>query len=693
MNNPKRGLYLTIYGCLMVLALAWAYYQVLHFDFINYDDDQYVYDNPVVQQGLTLRGIAWAFTTDTLGNWHPLTWLSYMLDVELFGVTPGAMHAVNVAFHILNTLLLFVLLARLTGKPGRAAFVAALFALHPLHVESVAWIAERKDVLSTFFGLLAIAAYAWYARQPSARRNMLVALLLALGLIAKPMLVTWPFVFLLLDCWPLKRSWSARLILEKWPHFLLIVASCVVTYLVQARGGAVRTFDDAALGLRLQNAVVSYAVYLGKTIWPLRLGVLYPYPDEAYATYLVLGCAALLVLVTLAVLVLARPRPYLPVGWLWYLGTLVPVIGLVRVGGQAYADRYTYIPLIGIFFAATWLVADLLEARPRLRAPVLVAACAMLVTITYLTHVQASHWRDSITLYEHTLRVAPKAGTIHFNLGNALLAAGRAEEAEAHFAAGAELRGDNSEELANLGLAQLNQGRLDEAEATFQRVLTQAPNQVEARINLGVVDLTRERFDEAIEHLEQALEFEPENALAHLNLGIVYTSLERWADAEAEFRRAAHDRADDYTVHYHLGRTLVKLGRVDEAIESLTTAAELNPERPAVHFQLGSVYLQRNRLPEAKEAFERTIALDPDHVLAEINLGIVLASQQDLAGAETHLRRAIELAPANADAHFNLALALHLTGRNDEARSHVAEALRLNPGDTRAQQLQAQLGG
>ena len=351
MTKRHESFWVVVFGAAIAVTTVAAYLQVVHFDFINYDDEYYVYDNATVQQGLTLHGIVWAFTTSDLSNWHPLTWLSYMLDVQLFGVSPGAMHAVNLGFHVVNSLLLLVLLWRLTGAVGPSAIVAALFALHPLHVESVAWIAERKDVLSTFFGLLAIGAYVGYTVKPSRWRNALVAIFLALGLMAKPMLITLPFVFLLLDYWPLRRPLNRNLILEKVPHFIVIQLSAIVTLAVQQAGGAIRSADVAPPLLRIENAVIAYGMYLWKTIWPAELGVLYPYPKEPYRLPLVLAVAVGLLAISAVAWWLRRERPYLLVGWLWYLGTLVPVIGLVQVGDQAYADRYTYIPHIGLFIA------------------------------------------------------------------------------------------------------------------------------------------------------------------------------------------------------------------------------------------------------------------------------------------------------------------------------------------------------
>ena len=689
----KRAAGTAFFGAVILVALTLvAYAQVRHFDFVNYDDNDYVYENAVVQEGLTGDGVAWAFTTGTLSNWHPVTWLSYMVDVQWFGVDPGAMHIVNVVFHLLNALLVLVLLWRLTGAVVPALLTAALFALHPLHVESVAWISERKDVLSTFFGLLALGAYGWYTKRPSMGRNAIVALLLGLGLMAKPMLVTWPFVFLLLDYWPLRRPLRVSLILEKWPHFVLIAASSVATYVAQQAGGAMRTTEAVPWVVRVQNAVMAYGVYLKKVVWPNDLGVFYPYPRTAYPTAWIVATAALLVVITVAVLLLRKGRPYLPVGWLWFLGTLVPVIGLIQVGDQAYADRYTYIPLIGLFLALAWVLWDLARSRRALRIAGAIAGVAVVGALTYATHVQAGYWRDSISLYTHTLAVSPDNSTVHYNLGSALLAAGRNAEAQEHLAAANALWPDNPNGLTNLAVSVMEQGDYAEATRMLEDLLTRHPEHLEAHINLAVISLREERWVDAIPHLEHALRIAPDDPKTELYLGIALASLERWQEAEAALSKAAAKMPEDPTAQYQWGRALGKVGRNEDAVRALERAVQLDGTSVAAWYQMGSVCLALGRLPEARRAFERVIELDPEHHAAELNLGIALASQNELPAAITHLRRSLEIKADSADAHFNLALALHLSGENEEARSHAGEALRLNPQDANAEQLLRQIG-
>src|SRR2546429_150327 len=468
---------------LILLGLAAVtfgiYAQVIGHHFITLDDLSYIEENPMVNRGVTLAGLAWAFTTFHAGNWHPLTWISHMIDSQLFGTFAGGHLLVNALIHTANTLLLFWFLLRTTHARWSSALVAALFALHPLHVESVAWAAERKDTLSTFFGLLSLIAYTRYAVAPSIWRYAWVAIMLALGLMAKPMLVTWPFVMLLLDYWPLGRfsvatalgrpagakaasdvgaprhseaATVARLLIEKIPLFALVTASAVITFLAQSLGGGVRTFTEAAVTLRLSNALVSYAKYLLIAFWPNDLAVFYPFPKVSIPAWQIIGAALLLIGITAFCFFQRKLRPYLIVGWLWFLGTLVPVIGLVQVGGQTMADRYFYIPSVGFFIALVYGLADI--AKMRRLAPSLAGAIAgaVLVVLAALTNAQIHLWRDSFTLLKHALAVTPPNLVIENSLGIALDDSGRHDEAAAHFEKALPVQRDHYEVLVNMGI-------------------------------------------------------------------------------------------------------------------------------------------------------------------------------------------------------------------------------------------------
>lgn len=469
------------------LCLA-VYLPVANQGYVLFDDPMYVTANPVVLRGLTFEGVKWAFTTTHASNWHPLTWISHMADVELFGPSAGAHKAVNLGFHVVNTLLIFLLLSRSTGKPFRSALVAALFAAHPLNVESVAWVAERKNLLCSFFWLLAIGAYGGYLRRPGAGRYLAVLSLFAAALLSKPMAVTFPFTLLLLDVWPLGRmreeappsgdpSPSAipgrflPLVKEKIPLFVLSAVFSAVTYVVQQRGYAVSAIQDTAPGIRLSNAVLSYARYLGKVFRPASLAVHYPMPRDPIPAAIVLGAAILLLLLTAALLRHARTRPWLPVGWLWYLGTLVPVIGLVHAGTQSMADRYMYIPLLGIIAGGVWEAAERVSGRRRAALAAAALGGASVLLLAVLSGVQVRHWGSSVDLFRHAVRVSPDSAVVRNNFGASLLEIGEVVEAEEQFREALRIRKDYPEAHVNLAMCLRRFGRNGEAVIEYREAL------------------------------------------------------------------------------------------------------------------------------------------------------------------------------------------------------------------------------
>src|SRR5438876_4624527 len=471
---------------LILLGLAVVtfgiYAQVIGHRFIAIDDLSYIEENPMVNRGVTLAGVAWAFTTFHSGNWHPLTWIAHMIDSQLFGTIAGGHLLVNALIHVTNTLLVFWFLFRTTRARWLSALVAALFALHPLHVESVAWAAERKDTLSTFFGLLSLIAYVRFAEAPSISRYVWTDVTLGLGLMSKPMLVTWPLVMLLLDYWPLRRfraqerdqrlqgasqseaaTATARLVWEKLPLFALAAASAIMTLIAASRGGAVRTLAHEPIALRLSNALVSYAKYLLRAFWPNDLAVYYPFPEAGIPAWQIIGAALLLIGITGFCFFQRKTRPYLIVGWLWFLGTLVPVIGLVQVGAQTMADRYFYIPSIGLFIALVFGLADMAERRRV--APWLSAAITgvVLLVLATLTNAQIHRWRDSFALFEHTLAVTPPNLRIEYDLGVAFAESDRYDEAAPHFEKALQIRSDDYMSLLYMGITRFHQGRMPEA--------------------------------------------------------------------------------------------------------------------------------------------------------------------------------------------------------------------------------------
>jgi Tfp pilus assembly protein PilF len=545
----------------LTITTAVPFWQVRNHEFVILDDDKYVTENSHVQAGLTREGLVWAFTTTHANFWHPLTWISHMLDCELYGLDPGGHHFTNLLIHIANTLLLFLVLERMTGALWPSAFVAAMFALHPLHVESVAWAAERKDLLSTFFCVLTMGSYVRYAKRPGLNRYLLVILLFALGLMAKPMLVTLPFALLLLDYWPLgrfqfgqpsgnshaqahesvrtnnHRSSFSRLILEKLPFFVLATVSSIVAFLAQERGGALRALDLFPIEVRIANAVISYASYIGKTIWPHHLAVFYPHPG-VLPLWQVMGAGLFLASTSVLVIRAARRLPYLTVGWLWYLGTLVPVIGLVQVGDHAMADRYTYVPLIGLFIMIAWGSCDISKRwhyrKIVLAVPTVILLCASMIS----TGFQVRHWQNSTTLFEHTLDVTANNSMAHTNLGVVLAGQGKLDEAVAHYTQALRIKPDHLEARVNMGAALAAQGKLDEAIEHYSEALRIKPNLVGAYYNLANALSAQGKITEAIIHFRKALRIKPNDAEVHNNLGIVLAKQGKTEEAITHFQKA-----------------------------------------------------------------------------------------------------------------------------------------------------------
>ena len=591
---------------LILLALAVVtfaiYAQVIGHQFITLDDPTYIQENPMVDRGVTLRGLAWAFTTFHATNWHPLTWISHMIDCQLFGMNAGGHLLVNALIHTANTLLVFWFLFRTTHARWPSALVAALFALHPLHVESVAWASERKDTLSTFFGLLSLIAYTRYAKAPSISRYAWVAITLGLGLLAKPMLVTWPFVMLLLDYWPLGRSCShgpvARrnrdapqgrgynafavaqtwrgLIIEKIPLFAVAAASAVMTLMAQSRGGAVRTLAHDPVGVRLPNAVVSYAKYFLLTFWPNDLAVYYPF--AGIAAWQIIGAAFLLIGITMFCFLQRKSAPYLMMGWLWFLGTLIPVIGLVQVGGQIMADRYFYVPSIGLFIALVFGVAEIAK-RWRVM-PALSAAIAggVLLVLAMLTNAEVQRWRNSFTLFEHTLAVTPPNLRIEHNLGVALGASDRYNEAAAHFEKALQIDPNFYDGLVAMGVTRAHQGQLPEAIGYFQAAIRSQPDAPKARVQLAQALWNEKRDEAALEEMRRASQLAPEDAAIRADFGLALALVGKLPEAIEQLHEALRMNPNNAEAHSNLGLALLASGKARESITEFEMALRLKPE-------------------------------------------------------------------------------------------------------------------
>jgi tetratricopeptide (TPR) repeat protein len=587
--------------CISLAVLTWVVFgQLLQYDFINYDDPRYVYENTNITNGLTIGGIAWAFTHIHSMNWHPLTTISHMLDCQLYGLKPGAHHFTNVLLHSIVAILLLLVLQRMTGGPSgtgsiwRSAFVAAVFAIHPLRVESVAWIAERKDVLSGVFFMLTLLTYLRYVRVPSIGHYLTVLFMFALGLMCKPMLVTLPFVLLVLDYWPLKRVRSQNselrsqrnllaLVVEKLPLVALSVVSSVVTFAAQR--GAVGWTEQLPVLARINNAVVTYAAYMWQMLWPVKLAVFYPHPESRLPLWEIILCLLLLIGITAAAVVLRKSRPYFITGWLWYLGMLVPVIGLVQVGWQGRADRYTYLPQIGLYIAITWGIADVTAAW-RWQREILAAGTAVVVgLLSWRASVQASYWRDSETLFTHALAVTSNNDVAQNNLGIVFLQKGNLDEAISLLQAAVDLRPDNSPAHENLAKALLQKGQVTDALVHYRRLLELQPDNIEVHNIVGTVLIQQGQAREAVEEWQKVLAIQPDNGNAMSNLAWVFAtspddSLRDGAKAVQLAEQAMRISGGRIPIIFRtLAAAYAENGRFSEAIQTAQHGIELANSR------------------------------------------------------------------------------------------------------------------
>jgi tetratricopeptide (TPR) repeat protein len=606
---------------LLFLQVALLFGRTANYPFVNYDDPEYVYNNPHVTHGLNGRDAAWAFTAVRENNWHPLTWISHQLDWQIFGGWAGGHHLSSLVLHAGTAVLLFLVLRNMTARCWPAACVAAMFAVHPLRVESVVWVAERKDVLSGLFLMLILAAYGGYARRAfSWARYLAVIGLYALGLMCKPMLVSVPFLLLALDYWPLRRlsrsqpldgparlAAMGRLLAEKTPLLAMSAASSLVT--IQAQRHAMASVASLSLGGRIGNALLSYTAYLGMALWPVNLAVYYPLSQGQVAAGAVAGAGLVLLAITAATLILRRGHPYLLMGWLWYLGMLLPVIGIVQVGSQSLADRYTYLPMIGPCIAVVWGASRLLAALPRLRRAACCGMAIVLACLTAATWRQTAFWRDSETLWARDIAVASGSAVAHINLGRCCYDAGR--------------------------------------------------------------------FAETIEHSRQALLLEPDNPRAHFNLGLVLDRQGRSAEAIQQYRLAVRADPGYAQAHHNLGFALYQSGSVAEAVEHYRRAVQADPDYAQAHFSLARALFNSGLTDEASEQYRQAVRLNPEYASAYNNLGNALLKLGHLDEATQQYRQAVRLEPDYAMAHYNLGLCLARSGRRGEALGHLEQSLRL----------------
>lgn len=715
-KTSDRALLLSLGVGLVLVTLA-AFGTVRHCEFVSYDDPDYVTENLRIQAGLTLRGIEWAFTSFHAGNWHPVTWLSHMFDCHWFGLNPAAHHLINALLHTINALLLLIILKQYTGAVWRSVMVAALFAWHPLRVESVAWVSERKDVLSGLFFLLTLWAYGCYAgrrnllpedrkvRSPQCRHvpvpvlgfpfsghYWLALAFYALGLMSKPMLVTLPFVLLLLDYWPLNRlkcepsrlasstGQSAGIwpfLLEKLPFFVLALISCGLTVWAQHAGGSVVSMEALPLGHRIGNAAISCWRYLWKTLWPVDLAVLYPYNHGVYQWWTLVAVAGLLALT--AVAIRAWKRPYVAVGWLWFLGMLLPVIGLVQVGLQAMADRYTYLPSIGLFVVAAFGLADL-ATRIRHGSPIVVVFVGFVLAACLVgVHRQAAYWRNSETLFRRALAVTEKNYVACNNLGTVLENQGRRLDAIELYHQALRFNPNCAEAYNNLGQSLLALGRLEEAEYHLREAMTRDPRSPGTHYNFGNLRLRQGDPQAAVQAYRQALALNGNFPDAHNVLGCLLAARGQPDEAIVHFQHALRLRPDSAEALGNLGNVLTEKNRAAEALPLLSKVVSLKPNQAEAHYNLGNAYLALERRQEALVTYQTVVTLKPEHAWAHYRLGNLLLADRNPDAAVAHYRAALAANANHAEAHYQLATLLVARKDVEEGIHHYGEAVRLKP--------------
>ena len=619
---------------LIVVAVLSVYWPVRHHGFVRFDDPTYITENRHVRTGLRPENIRWAFTTAHAANWHPLTWLSHMLDCQLFGLDAGMHHLVNLLLHGCSALLVYLVLKRMTGSWAKSGFVAVVFALHPLNVESVAWASERKEVLCAVFWMLTLWSYVGYAECPSPGRYVAVLFFFVLGLMAKPMIVTLPFVLLLLDFWPLGRlrsennEWARLLrlrVVEKMPLMFLTAASCLVTLTVQQQAGAVGSLAVFPPAVRMANALVAYTGYLKNIFWPSGLAFFYPFSPQI--PMLQWGAAGVVMISVSCLAVMARRRhPCLFTGWLWYAGALVPVIGLIQVGQQSMADRYTYIPAVGIWIAVAWGVPAMLPGGRYRRPLMTLGAIFFLIVLGWSARQQVGYWRDSATLFHRALNVTSGNYAVH----------------------------------NNLGMVYAEQGKMTEAIEQYRKALTIYPGFAKAHNNLGAALVEQGRLSEAVRHFSEALRLFPRFSQARYNWGLVLEKQGKPDQAEAQYTEALAIDPQLAAAHYRLGNILAGRGRLSAAAAHYTIALELDPELVNAYHHLGNVLLQLGRTDEAIGRYAEALKRDPHNADVHHNLGVAMIRQGDIEQAVHHFREALRLRPGSHETRHHLERALRM---------------------------------
>jgi tetratricopeptide (TPR) repeat protein len=709
----EPGFHLALIFLALMLGTLAVFWPVTGHGFITFDDPNYITANSHVQSGLNRANVVWAFENFEAGFWHPLTWLSIMLDCQLYGLHAGGHHLTSLVLHAVNAALLFLILQRMTGAIWRSAFVGALFALHPLHVESVAWAADRKDVLSTFFALVTLWAYARYTgggegtaagssiehSGSSWKKGLWYCMALvsfACAVMSKTMVVTLPLLLLLLDYWPLHRfdlkaeCWKLKtlrpLLLDKLPFLAMSLAAGLLTMHAEGSVGALQDTTQFPMQLRAANATHSYWRYLGQMIWPRDLAVFYPYP-ASFPAWSVAAGALLLLVVSLLVLWAARAKPYLLAGWFWYLAALLPVSGLIQVGAHAHADRYTYLPLIGIFVLLAWGACDLAVKLKLSPTALPVAGIVIIVLCTGLAWRQLAYWQDSETLFRHAIRVTRNNFIAYNNLGVDLATRGKFDEAANQFRESIRCEPNYANPHGNLGQVLALQGKLSEAVTEFQTALRLKPEGAlkpeDARIhsNLGDVLGTQGKITEAIQQYREALRLNPNLPNIHQTLGMALSHQGKIEEAMEQYSEALRVDPDDALMHERLGIELAKKGKFDEAVTHFREALRINPKSASMHNNLGKALEAQNKLDAAIKEYQESLRLQPSDTVTHNNLGVAVARSGRLEEAIKHFQDAIRIDSNFASAHRNLGKALATMHKSDEAIEEYRKSLQLEPGD------------
>ncbi len=612
----------TLICLFLVAATAVVYVQTLWFDFISLDDYHYVTQNLLVQSGLGADSVARTFTSSYMSNWHPLTWMSLMLDYEIFGLNPGGYHLTNTLFHMANSVLLFIVFNRMTRALWPSAFIAAVFALHPLHVESVAWIAERKDVLSTFFWILTMWAYAVYAEKPSVKRYAPVMVLLWLGLMSKAMLVTLPCVLLLMDLWPLGRIKNLdsikrpgglkilrNLVIEKIPLFVLIIISSYVTFIAQQKGGATTSLDLLPVWARLSNAFTAYMLYIWKTLYPTGLAIFYPYSEDTLIIWRAVAGVLIVLITSIAVVWQLRRRPYLSVGWFWFVGTLVPVIGIVQVGLQSMADRYMYVPMIGLTIMVAWGAREFFHACNINHRTAAAVAGMIVAALIAMSFVQTSYWRSNIALYSHAITVTQDNYFIYKSLGDAFADEGDNKKAIENYMEAIRITPYFAGSYRGLGMLLMEEGKLDEASHYISKAANMTPGHTDAHLSMAVLLSEQGRYKEAEEKFKLTVDLNPYVPDLYVELGITLAEQGKYEEAIAQYKRTLSLAPDNADAYNNLGVAYYRQGRIDLAIESLKTAIKHNDALSDAHYNLGIAYGDKGETALAYEEMQKAITM------------------------------------------------------------------------------------